>query len=484
MSIEQPMSTNSTLDHASQLRFSILTLIFLGISAALIGGAIEFLGELAYALLYCSFLFALIIFANYRNGIWLLTFLLPFYSTALIPHQLFGMTGLNPLNSLFMLTLLSLFAASAFRREDIQFVSLPTTFWIYVGVMTLDAYVGVGSVEKAIVFPGSQPLTKTEYLLVAFVKPLMMLAVAWLAAVLSRNGNGRSVIWALAAAYATFFFVIAGYLVINGISLQGLAAGDREFLDWTGLHANEIGLLANIGFAILLHTALATSAPRSRAILLACAGAAATTAALTFSRAAFVGIAIILGTFVWKQRSMGRFLLGLSAIVAVALLLPNAFYERALTGLAAGDEQAITAGRLDLIWRPLIGTFWEAPIIGHGLNSTQWATPNIRGLMLPVAHPHNAYLAVVLDLGTVGIVVVAVFFWSVWRTFSHLSKHHVDPQWRGVFEGCRVCLLCLAADGLTDGRFTPTPQQAALWLCYGLALGQAQSTDSIKRPQP
>ena len=479
------MSTNSTLDHASELRASILVLIFLGISAALVGGVMDFLDQPAYALLYCSLVFALIIFANYRNGVWLLTLLLPFASTHLVPRELFGITGLNPFNLLFVATLLSLFAASTFRREDIQFVSLPTAFWIYVGVMTLGVCIGVGSVEKAIVLPHLEPLTETAYLL-DFAKSLIMLALTWLAAVVSRNGNGRSVIWALAAAYVTFFFVIAGYLIMDGISLQGLAGAGRSraFLDWTGLHANEIGLLANIGFAILLPTALATSAPWSRAILLTCAGAAATTAALTFSRAAFVGIAIILGSYVWKQRSMGRFLLVLTAIAIVALLLPDAFFERASIGLATGDEQAITAGRLDHIWLPLIGTFWEAPIVGHGFYSTQWATPNLSGLMLPVAHPHNAYLGVALDFGTVGVVVVAFFFWSVWRTFRHLSKYHVDPQWRGVFEGCMVALLCLAVDGLTDGRFTPAPPHAALWLCYGLALGQAQSRGSIKRPQP
>ncbi|OPY94479.1 hypothetical protein A5906_12960 [Bradyrhizobium sacchari] len=477
------MSTNLTLDHASQLRVSILTLVLLGISAALIGGVAAFLGASAYGLLYCSFLFALIIFADYRKGVWLLAFLLPFASSQLVPRELFEITGLNPFNILFGLTLLSLFAASAFRRENIQFVRFPTTFWIYVGIMTLGACLGVGSVERAIVLPNLEPLTKTAYLL-DFAKSMIMLAVAWLAAVLSRSGNGRPVIWALAAAYTTFFVVIAGYFVIDGISLQGLAAGDRDFLSWIGLHANEIGLLANIGFAILLHAALATSAPWSRAILLACAGAAAMMAALTFSRAAFVGIAIILGSYMWKQRGMGQFLLALFAIVMVLLLLPDAFIERASTGLATGDQQAITAGRLDL-WLVLIGTFWEAPIIGGGLYSTLWATPNLRGLMLPVAHPHNAYLAVALDLGIVGVVVVAAFFWSVWRTFSHLSKHHVDPQWRGVFEGCMVGLLCLAADGFTDGRFTPTPPQAALWLCYGLALGhQAQSRGSIKRPPP
>jgi O-antigen ligase len=483
------MSTNSTLDHASQLRV-VLTLIFLGFSVLLIGGAIALLGESAYFLLYCfvviaAVVIAVIVFTNHRNGIWLLTFLLPFYSTQLIPHQLFGITGLNPLNSLFVLTLLSLFAASAFRREDIQFVSLPTIFWIYVAVMTLGAYVGLGSVEKAIVLPDSEPLTKTAYLLDAFFKPLMILGVAWLAAVLSRNGNGRSVIWALAAAYTTFFIVIAAYLVINGMSLHGLADKDaRSFLNWTGLHANDVGELANIGLAILLFTALATSAPRSRAILLASAGAAATMAALSFSRAAFVDIVIISGYYMWKQRSMGRFLLALSAIVTVALLLPDAFFERASTGLATGDEHAITAGRLDEIWRPLIGTFGEAPIFGHGLYSTPWATPNLRGEMLPVGQAHSAYLDVALDLGILGIVVVAAFFWSVWAIFRNLSKHHIDPQWRGVFEGCTVCLLCLAVQGFTNDRFTPTPPQTALWVCYGLALGQAQSTRSIKRPQP
>jgi O-antigen ligase len=250
------------------------------------------------------------------------------------------------------------------------------------------------------------------------------------------------------------------------------------------MHANEVGELANIGFAILLYTALATSAPWSRAILLACAGAAAMMGALTFSRAAFVGIGIILAFYVWKQRSMGRFLLALSAIVTVALLLPDVFFERASTGFATGDEEAITAGRLDQIWRPLIGTFWEAPIIGHGLYSTPWATPNLRGEMVPVAQGHSAYLDLALDLGILGMMVVAAFFWSVWALFSDLSKHHIDPQWRGIFEGCVVSLFCLAAAGVTGDRFKVTPPQAALWLCYGLALGQAQSTCSIKRPQP
>ena len=70
-----------------------------------------------------------------------------------------------------------------------------------------------------------------------------------------------------------------------------------------------------------------------------------------------------------------------------------------------------------------------------------------------------------------GIAVVGAFFWSAWRTFRRLSQDHVDSQWRGVFEGGIVALMCLAIQGLTGDQFVPTYSQAALWVCYGLALG-------------
>jgi O-antigen ligase len=193
-------------------------------------------------------------------------------------------------------------------------------------------------------------------------------------------------------------------------------------------------------------------------------------AALTFSRGAFIGLAIILFYYLLTRRRINQFLLALSVIVSVAWILPDAFVERATTGFQTLDEPAITAGRLD-IWRALLPTFWEAPIIGHGIASTPWATPNLRGEMWLAGHPHSAYLGVLLDLGLLGIAVFGAFFWSVWRTFRRLSQDHVDAQWRGVFEGAVVALVCLAIQGLTDDSFTPTYPQAALWVCYGLALG-------------
>src|SRR5262245_9898106 len=481
------ISARSNLEH-------ILPPIIVGTPIAVLVGALVAIigGQTPFLFYFVLFYFALIIiapiiFVNYRIGVWLLVFLLPFLDTQLVPRNVFGITGFNPINILLMLTLSPLFVSFLSWRGAITLVHLPRPFLAYIAVIAFAAYVGAGSAEHAIIIPADleppadvEPPTVAKYLLENFAKPMILLIVAWLAATVARNGNGRPLIWALAAAYVAFFLVIVGYIAIYGISLESLASPEaRGFISWTGLHANQVGLLANMGLAILLFTAAATSRPLPRLFLFACAAAAATVAALTFSRGAFIGFAIILGYYLLTRRRINQFLLMLSVIVSVSWILPNAFVERATTGLQTSDEYAITAGRLD-IWRPLLPTFWEAPIVGHGLASTPWATPNLRG-ELQIGQPHSAYLGVLLDLGLVGIAVVGAFFWSAWRTFRRLSQDHVDSQWRGVFEGGIVSLMCLAVQGLTDDQFVPTYPQAALWVCYGLALGHTQSTHLRER---
>jgi O-antigen ligase len=471
------ISARSNYDH-------ILTAIIVGTPVLLVGGLVAIIGGHIPFIVYFASIVAPIIVINYRIGVWLLVFLAPFAASQLIPREVLGIQGFNPVNGVLMLTLLSLFVSFLAGRGVIQLVRLPRRFLAYVAVIAFGAYVGAGSAEHAIVIPDVmtgviEPPTVTRYLLEEFAKPMIILIVALLAATVARNGSGRSLIWALAAAFVTLFLVIVAHVVIDGISLQGLASPDaRNFLSWTGMHANQIGLQANLGLAILLFTARATRGALPRLILFASAAAAGTLAALTFSRSAFIGLSLILGYYLLSRLRIGSFLLAFLIILGAGLLLPgNPLVERATTGFEARDTDAITAGRVQRIWGPLLPTFWEAPIIGHGLSSTPWATPVRRGELWPT-EPHNAYLGVLLDLGLVGIAVIGAFFWSVWKTFRRLSQHHVDSQWRGVFEGGIVALLCLAIQGVSGGSFTPTYAAAALWVCYGLALGHTRSMHS------
>lgn len=446
---------------------------------AFLTGALTALGAGFYAVLAVLLLTASsVILSNWRIGLWLSVLMLPFAATYLMPRQMLGIVGLNPMNAIVAATLGSLLLYALFSRKAIQLPRIPRIFVFYLALIFLAAL--HGSFYATLTAPTQTDaagnliaMSKTRYLLDVLVKPMFIILVALLAAIVAREGRGRSLILALALSATLFFSIVVGYLILTGASLQVLASSRaRGFLSWMGMHANELGLMSNMILAVLLFAALACRQWGLRVVLFVAAIAAGMTALLTFSRGAFLGMAMIAAYYLLSRRKLGQLFLGLVTLAIIALVLPEAFIERATTGLANKNVGAITAGRYDDIWRPLWPWVWDSPVWGHGLSSTLWAPPNRLGTMLPVGHPHSAYLGVLLDFGLLGAAIIGVFFWSMWRLFRKLKSNHSDPLWRGVFEGGCVCLLLLLVQGLADDRFVPTYPQVALWLAYGLALGQ------------
>src|SRR5262245_9571413 len=98
------ISARSNLD-------DILTAIIVGIPAVLVGAGVAIIGGQTPFLFYVILIVAPIIFVDYRIGVWLLVFLLPLANTQLVPRNVLGITGFNPVNGLLMFTLLSLFVS-------------------------------------------------------------------------------------------------------------------------------------------------------------------------------------------------------------------------------------------------------------------------------------------------------------------------------------------------------------------------------------
>ena len=471
------------IDKSGTEKSSLALGIALILLALLYGAVASLVGPLYAVLLLLLPVGGSAILLDYRIGVWFLVLLLPFAATHLIPRQILGVTGLNPVNALLLVTLVSVVIAYYFGRPRLQLIAMPTPLILYLGLVGFGAVLGSFSAEHAIprvTSDGSIEIyTKTRYLLEALLKPMIIVVVAGLLAIQARNGSVRSVLMALALAALVFFGITVGHLLVTGASLHVLASSHtRGFLSWTGMHANELGLLANMFFAVLFFAFLKAQGVVQRMAFFLASGASGLMAALTFSRGAFIGILLVGMYFMVSRRRAGQLFIGLLVVALAALFLPHAFVERATTGFARADLNIITAGRLDDIWRPLWPWVWESPFWGHGLGSTWWAPANVRGAMLPVGHPHSAYLGVVLDSGLVGVVITAVFFWSMWVLFRRLMRVHPEPLWQGVFEGGLVCMLILFFQGVTDDRFTPTYSQTALWLIYGLALGHMSAISS------
>ena len=92
--------------------------------------------------------------------------------------------------------------------------------------------------------------------------------------------------------------------------------------------------------------------------------------------------------------------------------------------------------------------------------------------MLVVGHPHNAYLEAVLDMGFVGLALLALYFVHVWRGFRTLgSNQYIAPEMRAFFQGATAGLLCFAVTGWAGSSLRPEDEFAYLWVAIGMMYG-------------
>jgi O-antigen ligase len=194
---------------------------------------------------------------------------------------------------------------------------------------------------------------------------------------------------------------------------------------------------------------------------------------LTFSRGAFLGFFVVNALFLlWKfnARTLAIALL----VAAVALpLTPGAVWERLSLGFGgAGNANAVSAGRIDEIWLPLMPEILSSPPWGNGLDSIMWSKAMWSGAMYEVTHPHNAYLQAILDMGLGGLALLLAYYAHVARNLRRLgSNAYLSPTLRGLFQGAFAGLVCFLVTGMAGSSLRPTPEFTFLWIAIGMMYG-------------
>jgi len=151
---------------------------------------------------------------------------------------------------------------------------------------------------------------------------------------------------------------------------------------------------------------------------------------------------------------------------------PGAVWRRLTYGFDTGSADAVSAGRIDGIWLPLLPDATSSPLWGSGLDSIMWSHAITTGSMLFVGHPHNAYLQAVLDMGLIGLALLLAFYWHVWKGFRALgSNAYLSPMMRGFFQGGCAALIAFALAGFTGGSLRPQPENVGLWMAIGMMYG-------------
>lgn len=458
-------------------RFSTLAGIVL--LAALLGAGVAVGGlnalVLCLALIGCAF-----ILFDFRIGVVLLIALMPLSTSIVFPHAMLGVTGLNPFNLLLAATLGACLLRGLSDGSLRRILPRPL-LWLY--LLPIVAAGFLGSRHVAEIGPAFYAYEMVDFVDAAgyardmVVKPLLLVAFALLvgAAVSRSSAPERFLAPMVISIWAVSLLVIV-FVLQSGIGLGRLASSEsREFLSALGLHANELGRVFVIAYALLLFSWAAARQAGWRLALLASMGLVIAALVLTFSRGAFAGFILVNLLFlVWHRSARTLVLFGL-AVLIVLFALPAALYERALTGVGEGLN-AISAGRLDGLWLPLLPEVMRSPIYGSGLGSIMWSEPMREGggaNVLQVTHPHNAYLQALLDMGALGFALVCAYFVHVWRGFRTLRLDgDLSPALRGFFQGAAAGLLALLASNFTSGSLLPRPEQALLWFAIGMMYGQ------------
>jgi O-antigen ligase len=459
------------------LRFSIVA------SSALLGafwGSVVALAGLDALLLCISAIACVFVLLDFRIGVVLLILLMPVSSSYVFPHAMFGLTGLNPLNLLLVGTLGSYLIRGLSDGSLRRFIPRPL-LWLY--IVPILAAGALGSTHVDEIAPGFFLYNMLEfdsaagYLRDLVLKPLILVVFALLvgAAVSSSERPEKFLIPTLLSIWVMGLMVIV-LVCQSGVALDQLASSNsREFLSVLGLHANDLGRLYGVAYALLLFAWVESNDARLRLALLASMGMLVVALMLTFSRGAFFGFIVVNILFVlWRRNAKGLVFFGLMVVVAL-FALPGAVYDRIATGSGEGLN-AITAGRLDGLWLPLLPEVMRSPIYGSGLGSILWCDAMRVGggaSVLRVTHPHNAYLQALLDMGIAGLVLLSAYFARVWRGFRALGTDPAsNPTMRGFYQGAAAGLLSILVSNVTDSSLTPRPEQAFLWLAIGMMYGQ------------
>src|SRR5204863_508198 len=252
----------------------------------------------------------------------LLVLVVPFGATQFFPHNLFGVTGLNPLNLLLVATL-----ASYILRYKVAALAPRPLVWLHLAPILAAGALGVQHVQDIPqVFYESMMISYTDgfgYFREQVVRPLLIVLSAMLVGTAAaRSHRPERFIVAIMLSIWLIALIEIIFIIASGVHIGELASPlARRFFDQIGLHANDLGRLFAVGYAILLFVWWETKSPGMKGALFATLCMATLALILTFSRSAYLAFLIVSGLFVlWKfnARSVSLAILAGGLFAAVA----------------------------------------------------------------------------------------------------------------------------------------------------------------------
>ena len=393
-----------------------------------------------------------------------------------MPRGLMGIPGGNLWNLLVANVIIAWWQQR--RNEGLEWYlppSLKVGLWLYFGVITVSCIRMF--IDPTEYYPYPRSTVITEYFLnsIRFLIPALLFYDGC-----RTHDRVKAALGMIVLLYFLLAVQVIRYMGINpdfsGSELSGRAA--RIVQRSVGYNRVDMSMMlagaswAAIAFSNLIEKQRYKWLMRGVALVILLAQA------LTGGRTGYVtwgAIGFILCTLKWRRLLP---LIPIAAIIVVTLVPSVA--QRMFSGFggqAGGivvqkDEDEITSGR-NRVWPVVIDKIKEAPLFGYGRGGmgrtglTAWARDVLGD---EFAHPHEAYLEMLLDNGVIGLLCIMPLFFSIFKRSATLFLDRTDIYYEAA--GGVALALFLALIFASFGAQTLYPREGVvgMWAAIGIAL--------------
>src|SRR5260221_11015692 len=208
-----------------------------------------------------------------------------------------GFDSFTPLNLLLVGTLVSYLFPSLSDASFSPFRPRPL-LWLYIVPILVAGALGSRHLgDIPLFFNGLVEFDNVAgYFRELVVKPLLIVIFALLVgAAWSKAEKPEKFLIPMLISIWVMGSMVIVFVYLSGVTLGELASStSREFLSPLGMHANELGRMHEVAYALLLFTWAESKEWRLRFVLLASLGLVVVALMLTFSRGAFPGFLLVI----------------------------------------------------------------------------------------------------------------------------------------------------------------------------------------------
>lgn len=400
-------------------------------------------------------------------GLSIFIFLLPFTGMKVFDANFASLPGVK------ILQLLTLFIiALAFMKYN-RAEKLPRQVLLFsiafLAIFALAAFRSLGFLEIFNLYLEDK-LSAPRFILTHLVKPMIYFVPFILIIKFTRDARlFRTTFQVISGSLVALSLVIL-YLYLFQIEDKGNVDAVNAYYEmFFGMHRNDLANFFIIGIPFLL----AQYFLRKHFLNLLSIGIAVAATGFTYSRTAYAMVLFSFIGYLFISRRAKFMPIFLAIAFALSFFISSSIIERASYGLESNDRNAISAGRIDDMWLPLIEEYAQHPgklLLGAGRYAIVASEANRRGLIYYAGHPHNMFLEYIFDAGLAALLVVLMFYHRLFKAMFGKLRTLADSPFREYGYALIVGLTAYFVAGLSGRSIFPQLLSSYFWIVSGLAV--------------